>query len=140
MSFVHCPTCSRAFRLALGRCPHCAPKQEPTVLAALDDLARAIATATPEQLGAAWATLAAQHDDRERHVVFDDGVESVALVGRRSEPAATTALTRKRDRLAELGRSLLAVATGDQPFRFLFAKSQFTSFQNSSMYLGRAFR
>jgi len=27
----------------------------------------------------------------------------------------------------------------DQP-RFLFAKSQFTFFQNSSMYLGRAFR
>lgn len=84
------------------------------MLAALDELARAIARATPEQLGTAWSALEAQAPVQpERHVIFDDGVESVALVGRRpaSPIALARARARKRDRLAQVGRSVLAFAS-----------------------------
>ncbi len=60
MSFVHCPDCQRAYNLVGSpACPHCGVRAgapaDPTedILVAADQLARAVARATPAQLVAA---------------------------------------------------------------------------------------
>jgi hypothetical protein len=64
VSFVHCPDCKRAYNL-VGQpaCPHCGVRAgapaDPTedIIVAADQLARAVARATPAQLAAAELTL-----------------------------------------------------------------------------------
>jgi len=66
MSYLHCPACSRAYNVAREpACPSCrvrpgAPPPDPTddVITAAEQLARAIARATPAQLAAAESQLA----------------------------------------------------------------------------------
>lgn len=60
MSFVHCPECQRAYNLVGSpACPHCGVRAgapaDPIedILVAADQLARAVARATPEQLARA---------------------------------------------------------------------------------------
>jgi len=64
VSFVHCPDCQRAYNLVGSpACPHCGLRAgapaDPTedILVAAEQLARAIARATPAQLAAAELTL-----------------------------------------------------------------------------------
>jgi len=64
MSYLHCPTCRCAYNVAIRAvCPSCGVQpgtpQDPTedVIAAAEQLARAIARATPTELAAAEATL-----------------------------------------------------------------------------------
>lgn len=64
MSFVHCPDCQRAYNLVGSpACPHCGVRAgapaDPTedIIVAADQLARAVARATPAQLAAAELTL-----------------------------------------------------------------------------------
>jgi hypothetical protein len=63
MSYLHCPTCSHAFNLAVtSQCPVCpvpATLVDPTddIVAATEALARALARATPAQRSAAAAEL-----------------------------------------------------------------------------------
>ncbi|HEY6179626.1 MAG TPA: hypothetical protein VIX73_34465, partial [Kofleriaceae bacterium] len=58
MSYLHCPTCSRAFNLAQHpSCPSCPVRAVPVdpvadLVAAVDALARALAYATPAQRAA----------------------------------------------------------------------------------------
>jgi hypothetical protein len=67
VSFVHCPDCKRAYNL-VGQpaCPHCGVRAgapaDPTddIIVAADQLARAVARATPAQLAAAELTLLAR--------------------------------------------------------------------------------
>ena len=66
MSYLHCPACGRAYNVAREpACPSCrvrpgAPPPDPTedVVTAAEQLARAIARATPAQLAAAESQLA----------------------------------------------------------------------------------
>lgn len=65
MSYLHCPTCQCAYNVAkLAACPTCGVRAgaptDPTedVVAAAEQLARAVARATPVQLAAAQAELA----------------------------------------------------------------------------------
>jgi hypothetical protein len=59
MSYLHCPSCKRAYNLAIQPiCPHCpvpATVVDPTddIVAAADQLARALARATPAERAAA---------------------------------------------------------------------------------------
>jgi hypothetical protein len=64
VSFVHCPDCQRAYNLVGSpACPHCGVRAgapaDPTedIIVAADQLARAVARATPAQLAAAELTL-----------------------------------------------------------------------------------
>jgi hypothetical protein len=63
MSYLHCPTCSHAFNLAVtSQCPVCpvpATLVDPTddIVAAAEALARAMARATPAQRDAAAAQM-----------------------------------------------------------------------------------
>ncbi len=63
MSYLHCPTCSHAFNLAVtSQCPVCpvpATLVDPTedIVAATDALVRAMARATPSQRDAAAAQM-----------------------------------------------------------------------------------
>jgi hypothetical protein len=63
MSYLHCPSCSHAFNLAVNsQCPVCpvpATLVDPVddIVAAADALARAIARATPEQREVAAAVM-----------------------------------------------------------------------------------
>ncbi|MEO8841923.1 MAG: hypothetical protein ABI591_09720 [Kofleriaceae bacterium] len=63
MSYLHCPTCSHAFNLAvMSQCPFCpvpASLVDPAedIVAAADALARAMARATPAQRDAAAAQM-----------------------------------------------------------------------------------
>jgi hypothetical protein len=54
-------------------------------------------------------------------------------------PAAPPPIVRRWRRAALEKTTTSSAGAADQP-RFLATKSQFTSFQNSSMYFGRAFR
>ena len=65
MSYLHCPTCQCAYNVAKqAACPSCGVRAgaptDPTedVIAAAEQLARAVARATPVQLAAAQAELA----------------------------------------------------------------------------------
>ncbi|HEU0036668.1 MAG TPA: hypothetical protein VFQ53_38910 [Kofleriaceae bacterium] len=67
MSYLHCPTCHRAYNLATQpSCPSCGVRPgtpaDPSadIVAAAEQLARAIGRATPAQLAAAQAVLDAQ--------------------------------------------------------------------------------
>jgi hypothetical protein len=67
MSYLHCPTCRCAYNVAIRAvCPSCGVQpgtpQDPTedVVAAAEQLARALARATPTELAAAEATLDAR--------------------------------------------------------------------------------
>jgi hypothetical protein len=56
VSYVHCPACSRAFHVVVDRaCPRCSATRDPIdeIVAAADQLARAMARATADQLAAA---------------------------------------------------------------------------------------
>jgi hypothetical protein len=63
MSYTHCPTCSRAYNLALvDRCPSCpipATVVDPAedIVAAAEQLARAMARATPDERDDAMARM-----------------------------------------------------------------------------------
>ncbi len=66
MSYLHCPTCSHAFNLAVtAECPQCASKPieaelvDPAndIVAAADALARAVARATPAERSLAAARI-----------------------------------------------------------------------------------
>ena len=69
-SYLHCPACGRAYNVTREvACPNCrlrpgGPPTDPTedVVSAAEQLARALARATPAQLAAAETTLA----DRDR--------------------------------------------------------------------------
>jgi len=76
VSFVHCPTCHRAYNLVGSpACPACGVRAgapaDPTedILVAADQLARAVARATPAQLAAAEVALAS----RTRHLALPSG-------------------------------------------------------------------
>ena len=58
MSYVHCPACARAYNTSQGGCPSCVG--EAAVLAAYEAFAKAIAAATPEDVGKAFARIAAK--------------------------------------------------------------------------------
>jgi hypothetical protein len=63
MSYLHCPTCKRAFNLAVqATCPYCpvqASVVDPTedIVVAAEQLARAMARATPAERGLAAARM-----------------------------------------------------------------------------------
>lgn len=63
MSYLHCPTCQRAYNLAVDPlCPHCpipATVVDPSedIIAAAEQLARAMARATPSERSAATSRL-----------------------------------------------------------------------------------
>ncbi|MBA3398264.1 MAG: hypothetical protein H0T89_36900 [Deltaproteobacteria bacterium] len=67
MSYLHCPTCACAYNVAREpACPRCGIRAgtpaDPTddVITAVEQLARAMARATPSQIASAEATLAAR--------------------------------------------------------------------------------
>ncbi len=67
MSYLHCPTCACAYNVAREpACPRCGSRAgtpvDPTddVITAVEQLARAMARATPSQIASAEATLAAR--------------------------------------------------------------------------------
>src|SRR5512146_1192018 len=61
MSYLHCPTCQRAYNVAVqSACPYCpvattVVDASEDIVAAADQLARAMARATPQQRAAALA-------------------------------------------------------------------------------------
>jgi len=91
-SYLHCPACGRAYNVTREvACPNCrlrpgAPPADPTedVVSAAEQLARALARATPAQLAAAETTLA----DRDRPALPAPEQHTAA-----AEPARLTPLT-----------------------------------------------
>jgi hypothetical protein len=58
VSYLHCPRCQHAYNIAVqSACPSCVTDPTDDVVAAADQLARAIERATPAQLAAAEARL-----------------------------------------------------------------------------------
>ena len=58
MSYLHCPRCHHAYNVATQpACPSCIVDPTDEVVAAAEQLARAMARATPEQVAAAEARL-----------------------------------------------------------------------------------
>ena len=63
MSYLHCPSCNRAYNLAIQPiCPHCpvpatVVNAADDIVAAADQLARALARATPAERAAAAARM-----------------------------------------------------------------------------------
>ncbi len=114
MSYLHCPTCSHAFNLAVtAECPQCASKPiEPElgvlgdpandVVAAADALARAMARATPAErsLAAARITRLAP-EARARPLVHAPSVLA---------PPAPRLLTRFAESIADRATDLAARA------------------------------
>lgn len=71
MSYLHCPTCRCAYNVAIqAACPRCGVRPgtpiDPTadVVAAAEQLARAVARATPSELAAAEAVLDGRSSQR----------------------------------------------------------------------------
>jgi hypothetical protein len=139
-AYLHCPNCQRAYDAAVRpACPSCGDRvgapADPTdaVIAAAEQLSHAIARANDEQLAAAAAKLAARGT-------------YVPLLNRPAPPLlAQPADVRGRAPLRLLATAMKsavdrAARLVDQAPRFLFAKLQLTSFQNSSTYFGRALR
>lgn len=118
MSFVHCPDCMRAYNLVGSpACPHCGVRAgapvDPTddIIVAADQLARAVARATPAQLAAAEIKLLARstqlalpspdRPDFSAPPSMLRAVRTALLPAPRSEP-------RKRDRLVTVVRATWA--------------------------------
>lgn len=112
MSYVHCPDCQRAYNLiGSPACPHCGVRAgapaDPTedILVAADQLARAIARATPEQLARAdlrlrirTARLALPSPDRRD---FSAPPSIVGAVRTALLPAGKEPKRRLRDRITD---------------------------------------
>ncbi|MBA2541461.1 MAG: hypothetical protein H0V17_17600 [Deltaproteobacteria bacterium] len=120
MSYIHCPDCMRAYNLVGSpACPHCGVRagapEDPTddIIVAADQLARAVARATPAQLAAAEikllmrsTQLALPSPDRPDFSAPPSmlrAVRSALLL-----PAPETEPRRKRDRFAAAATALLA--------------------------------
>lgn len=115
VSFVHCPDCQRAYNLVGSpACPHCGVRAgapaDPTedILVAAEQLARAVARATPAQLAEAETLWRARSPQRALPV---DGVP-IALL-----PAPEPARRRLRDRLTEVAATLIERLPGRWPAR-----------------------
>lgn len=118
MSFVHCPDCQRAYNLVGSpACPHCGVRAgapaDPTedILQAADQLARAIARATPEQLARAdlrlrirTARLALPSPER---VEFTPPTSMLSAVRTALLPAPAPQPKRLRDRITEVAAALI---------------------------------
>lgn len=106
MSYLHCPTCRRAYNLAVEpACPSCgvrpgAPPADPVddVVAAAEQLARAVARATPDELTAAEQRL----DARSAQPLLGDGMASAMA---RGQPASSIAMSARAG-----GQSAVAAA------------------------------
>jgi hypothetical protein len=160
MSYLHCPACQRAYNLAVQRtCPSCplpatdVELVDPTedIVNAAEQLARAMARATPTERRDATARLdrLALPAPGAKPVTFHGGMlrsirealEPVALPPP-PKPQGLLAVVAGalRERVTHALRERVTPRVRATQARFLLAKSQFTSFQNSSMYLGRALR
>jgi hypothetical protein len=170
VSYLHCPTCACAYNVAREpACPRCGGRAgtpaDPTddVITAVEQLARAMARATPIELVAAQAIL----DRRDAQLALPAPGKPTApspqllrAVRAALDPAAPPS---KLDALfaqisperrarwraaidAALARLTprLPATTGQRArlpqAMFLFAKSQLTRFHQASMNFGRAFR
>jgi len=172
VSYLHCPTCACAYNVAREpACPRCGVRAgtpaDPTddILSAVEQLARAMARATPIELVAAQTIL----DHRDAQLALPAPGAHAApsphllrAVRAALEPAEVPRPQSRLDALfaqfsperrarwktaidtvlARLAPRLPA-KTGVQSRRqamFLFAKSQFTRVQKASMNFGRALR
>jgi hypothetical protein len=139
MSYLHCPACGRAYNVAREpACPSCrvrpgAPPPDPTddVITAAEQLARAIARATPAQLAAAESQLA----DRDAR----PALPAPDPVAARPSPLGVLRAIRSAIAPAPAPAHVALLATMTYAM-FLFAKSQFTRFHHASMNFGRALR
>lgn len=122
MSFVHCPDCQRAYNLVGSpACPHCGVRAgapaDPTedILVAADQLARAVARATPAQLAAAEikmlvrsTQLALPSPDRPDFSAPPSMLRAVRTALLPAPPAPP----RRRDRFVATAQALLERSTG----------------------------
>jgi hypothetical protein len=108
MSYLHCPTCRRAYHAGrLSACPHCgirpgAPEDATdAVVDAAAQLAQAIARATPAQLAEA-------RDRLSRRALCDGGLSPVLTIVGSPLPVAPTARRGHEALLATIVLALLA--------------------------------
>jgi hypothetical protein len=176
VSYLHCPTCACAYNVAREpSCPRCGVRAgapaDPTadIVSAVEQLARAMARATPIEIVAARVQLDARTSQLALPAPGQPAQPSPALlraVRAALEPPAPDAppsrfaalfehlppALRARWRtaldamLARLAPRLPATTSAPRTRRhayqamFLFAKSQLTRFHQASMNLGRALR
>jgi len=123
MSYLHCPTCSRAFNLAQHpSCPSCPVRAVPVdpvadLVAAVDALARALAYATPAQRAAAATRVSLPE------LAPPAGAESAAVPASRGAltPVPQAAVSRQPRWLAVLAVAALDRLAPHAPRRLLRA-------------------
>jgi hypothetical protein len=176
VSYLHCPTCACAYNLTREpACPRCGVKAgtpaDPTedILSAVEQLARAMARATPVELLSAQSILDARDAQlalpppgdtfRPRPAPSPQLLRAVRAALDPAPPEAPPSVLAKLfERLSPERRASWRAAidnllarlaprlpekTGKQSRRqamFLFAKSQLTRFHQASMNFGRALR
>ncbi|HEY0480446.1 MAG TPA: hypothetical protein VGD37_23160 [Kofleriaceae bacterium] len=123
MSYLHCPTCRRAYNLATQpTCPHCAAMAAatapPTLTAAVEQLANALARATPAERAAAVAGLAHLAGHAGDAAPPDDAAASRAL--QRTRPPVRRA-SRYRPLLAAIASAVVERLAPHAPERLLRA-------------------
>jgi hypothetical protein len=147
VSYLHCPTCQRAYNLAANPvCPYCpipASQVDPSedIVVAAEQLARAMARATPTERTAATQRLEqlALPAPGAKPASFHGGMLRAIRDAIEPPPPPKPAPMLAALAYAVVERITERAMKYRYP-RFLLTKLQLTSFQNSSMNFGRALR